>query len=105
MHSVAFHFDSRAARAVGTALGFEVAFIEPRAPHDAPLPSGHFVFLGGAQGTEVEVSEMRGKRAEGQERGCGNQTACQISGGGVGENSHSAFLFLFSGHLVQEPLL
>ena len=45
MHSAAFGFDFRAATAVGTAPGFEMAFKEPRAPYVALLKGGHFVFL------------------------------------------------------------
>lgn len=69
MHLVSFIFEFRAARAVGTAPGFEMASKEPRAPYAVPLPGSHFVFLRGAQGTEMEVSEMRGRREEVQERG------------------------------------
>lgn len=54
---------------MGTAHGFGMAFKEPRAPYIALLLGGHFVFLSGAQGTEMEVSEMRGREEEVQERG------------------------------------
>lgn len=94
-----------------------MAFKEPRAPYAAPLPGGHFVFLWGAQGTEMEVSEMRGRREEVQERVQDNQTACQTSGGGGewwwgggrclrarGTAIHH-LSFFFPEYLVQEPFL
>ena len=96
------------------APGFEMAFKEPRAPYAAPLPGGHCGFLWGAQGTEMEVSEMRGRREEVQERVQGNQTACQTSGGGgeqgegvwgPGEQLFTIYLFFSPEYLVQEPFL
>lgn len=53
---------------MGTAHGFGMAFKEPRDPYVVLLPSGHFIFFRGAQGTEMEVSEMWGRREEVQER-------------------------------------
>lgn len=69
MHSVAFCSDFWAARLMGTTPRFGTAFKEARASYTAPLPGDNFIFLWGAQGIEMDVSEIRGWREEVQERG------------------------------------